>query len=154
GIALARRAIAAAPGQAEAHYYLAVNLGLFSELRSALNHLPEMAEAAQRAAELDPSIDQAGPYRLLGSLYGLAPEPPVSLGDEELGLDYLEKAVKLAPNNPENHFRLAEVLAAVGEKPEAKRHLEQALFLQNEAADPTETLAWQTEARRLWEKMK
>lgn len=154
GINLARRAIDADPQQAPAHYYLAVALGLFSDLRAAMNHLPEMAEAAQRAAELDPAIDGGGPYRLLGALYGKAPEPPISLGDEERGLDYLHQAVKLAPNNPENYFRLAELLAAMGDDAEAKRHLQQALFLQDDDADPTETLAWQTQARKLWDKLK
>ncbi len=154
GIQLARRAIDADPQQAPAHYYLAINLGLFSDLRAVMNHLPEMADEAQRAAELDPAIDGAGPYRFLGALYGKAPEPPISLGDEERGLDYLHKAVKLAPNNPENYFRLAELLAAMGEPAEAKRHLQQALFLQDDDADPTETLAWQTQARKLWDKLK
>jgi tetratricopeptide (TPR) repeat protein len=154
GIQLARRALTESPYLAEAHYYLAVNLGLFSELRRAMNHLPEMAEAAEQAAELDPQIDHAGPYRLLGSLYGFAPEPPISLGDAEKGLDYLRKAVQTAPDNPENHFRLAELLAAMGQKADAKHHLEQALFLNETDADPTETLAWQTQAKRLWEKIK
>jgi tetratricopeptide (TPR) repeat protein len=154
GIQLARRAIATDPKQAAGHYYLAVNLGLFSELRRAMNHLAEMAAAAQRAAAIDPKIDHAGPYRLLGSLYGQAPDPPISLGDEEKGLDYLRKAVKLAPDEPENHFRLAELLAAMGEKAEAKRHLQQALFLDHDNADPIETLAWQTAAKKLWEKVK
>jgi tetratricopeptide (TPR) repeat protein len=113
-----------------------------------------MAAAAQRAAAIDPKIDHAGPYRLLGSLYGQAPDPPISLGDEEKGLDYLRKAVKLAPDEPENHFRLAELLAAMGEKAEAKRHLQQALFLDHDNADPIETLAWQTAAKKLWEKVK
>jgi tetratricopeptide (TPR) repeat protein len=154
GIQLARRAIKAAPQEAESHYYLAVNLGLFSDLRAVMNHLAEMAKEAQRAAEIDPLIDDAGPYRLLGSLYGLAPGPPFSLGDEERGLDYLRKAVKLAPDNPENHVRLAELLVAEGEKAEAKRHLERALFLDDDEADPTETLAWQTQAKKLWEQVK
>jgi len=154
GIELARRAVTEAPEQAEASYYLAVNLGLFSELRRAMNHLPEMAAAGERAAELDPTIDHAGPYRLLGSLYGLSPEPPISLGDEEKGLDYLIKAVKLAPDEPENHVRLAEVLAAMGRKAEAKQAVQHALFLNPPDADPTETLAWQTQAQRVWEKIK
>jgi tetratricopeptide (TPR) repeat protein len=153
-IALARRAVATAPKQANAHYYLAASLGLFSQLHSAMSQLEEMAREGKRAAELDPRIDHAGPYRLLGSLYGQAPDPPISLGDEEKGLDYLRKAVTTAPDNPENHFRLAELLAAMGQKAEAKHQLEQAFFLNETDADPTETLAWQTQAKRLWEKMK
>jgi len=153
-VELARRVVHTAPNQAEAHYYLASALGLFSQLHSAMNHLPEMAREGERAAELDPKIDRAGPYRLLGSLYGFAPEPPISLGDQDKGLDYLRQAVNLAPDEAENHFRLAELLAATGERAEAKRHLESALFLDHTGDDPTETLAWQTEAKRLWEKIK
>lgn len=153
-IFLAGRAVSTTPKQAEAHYYLAAALGLYSQLHSAMNHLPEMAREGEKAAELDPRIDHAGPYRLLGSLYGFAPEPPISLGDDEKGLVYLRKAVALAPDDPENHFRLAELLAAMRQKAEAKRELEQSLFLDHTGADPAETLAWQMEAKRLWEKLK
>jgi tetratricopeptide (TPR) repeat protein len=151
---LGRRAVAAAPDQAEGHYYLAAALGLFSKLHSAINHLTEMAREGELAARLDPRIDHAGPYRLLGSLYGFAPEPPISVGDQDKGLEDLHKAVKLAPYEPENQFRLAELLAAMGEKAEAKRHLQTALFLDHSGDDPAETLAWQTEAQKLWEKVK
>jgi tetratricopeptide (TPR) repeat protein len=151
---LGRRAVSASPNQAEGHYYLAAAIGLFSQLRSAVNHLPEMAREGELAAALNPTIDHAGPYRLLGSLYGFAPEPPISIGDQEKGLEFLRQAVKLAPYDPENHFRLAELLAAMGEKAEAKRQLETALFLDHSGDDPTETLAWQTEAKKLWEKLK
>jgi len=153
-IHLANKAVETAPQQAEGHYYLASALGLFSQLHSAMNKLPQMAREGERAAELDPKIDHAGPYRLLGSLYGFAPEPPISLGDQDKGLDYLRKAVALAPDDSENHFRLAELLSAMGQKAEAKRQLEQALFLNQPDADPTETVAWQMEAKRLWEKVK
>ena len=153
-IALASQAVDKAPTQAEGHYYLAAALGLFSQLHSAMNKLPQMAREGERAAALDPRVDHAGPYRLLGSLYGFAPEPPISLGDQDKGLDYLRKAVALAPDDSENHFRLAELLAAMGQKAEAKRQLEQALFLNQPDADPTETVAWQMEAKRLWEKIK
>jgi tetratricopeptide (TPR) repeat protein len=151
---LGHRAVAASPKQAEAHYYLAAALGLFSQLHSAVNHLPEMAREGELAAALNPTIDHAGPYRLLGSLYGFAPEPPISIGDQEKGLEFLRQAIKLAPYDPENHFRLAELLAAMGEKAEAKRQLETALFLDHSGDDPTETLAWQTQAKALWEKVK
>jgi len=151
---LGRRAVAAAPRRAEGHYYLAAALGLFSQLHSVMNHLPEMAREGELAAAIDPTIDHAGPDRLLGSLYGFAPEPPISLGDQDKGLEFLRQAVKLAPDEPENHFRLAELLAAMGDRAEAKRQLQTALFLDNSGNDPTETLAWQTEAKRLWEKIK
>jgi hypothetical protein len=155
GINLARRAIEAAPTDAEAHYYLAVNLGLFSQLHAVLNHLPEMARAAEKAAKLKPRLDGAGPYRLLGSLYGFAPEPPISLGDEERGLDDLKRAVELAPEQPENHVQLAKLLAAMGDKEGARRQLKLALFLEADTqADTFETTAWQKEARRLWETIK
>jgi tetratricopeptide (TPR) repeat protein len=151
---LGRRAVAASPNQAEAHYYLAAALGLFSQLHSAINHLTEMAREGELAAAIDPTIDHAGPYRLLGSLYGFAPEPPISIGDQDKGLEFLRQAVKLAQYDSENHFRLAELLAAMGEKAEAKHQLETALFLDHSGDDPTETLAWQTEAQKLWEKVK
>jgi tetratricopeptide (TPR) repeat protein len=151
---LSRRAVAAAPKRAEGHYYLAVSLGLFSQLHAVSNHLPEMVREGALAAAIDPTIDHAGPDRLLGSLYGFAPEPPISIGDQDKGLEYLRLAVKLAPDEPENHVRLAELLAAMGDRVEAKRQLQTALFLDSSGNDPTETLAWQLDAKKLWGKLK
>jgi len=151
---LGRRAVAAVPKRAEGHYYLAAALGLFSQFHSVMNHLPEMAREGMLAAAIDPMIDHAGPDRLLGSLYGFAPEPPISIGDQDKGLGLLRLAVKLAPDEPENHVRLAELLAAMGDRTEAKRQLQTALFLDSSGNDPTETLAWQLDAKKLWEKLK
>lgn len=151
---LGRRAVAAVPKRAEGHYYLAAALGLFSQAHSAINHLTETAREGELAAAIDPTIDHAGPYRLLGSLFGFAPEPPISIGDQDKGLELLRQAVTLAPDDPENHLRLAQLLAAMGKPAEAKRQLQTALFLDNSGNDPTETLAWQTEAQTLWEKIR
>jgi tetratricopeptide (TPR) repeat protein len=151
---LSRRAVAAAPKRAEGHYYLAAALGLFSQFHSVRNHLPEMAREGALAAAIDPTIDHAGPDRLLGSLYGFAPEPPISIGDQDKGLALLRLAVNLAPDEPENHVRLAELLASMGDRTEAKRQLQTALFLDNSGNDPTETLAWQLDAKTLWEKLR
>jgi len=150
-VALARRAVAAAPDRAEGHYYLAAALGLFSQAHSAINHLNEMAREGELAAAIDPTIDHAGPYRLLGSLYGFAPEPPISFGDQDKGLELLRQAVKLAPDEPENHFRLAQLLAAMGKRQEAREQVKTALYLDSSGNDPTETLAWQLEAQKLWQ---
>jgi hypothetical protein len=46
------------------------------------------------------------------------------------------------------------LLAATDGTSEAKRHLQQALFLEDREADPIETLAWQREAKQLWKKIK
>jgi tetratricopeptide (TPR) repeat protein len=153
-IDLARRAVAAAPNRAEGHYYLAAALGLFSQAHSAINHLKEMAKEGEIAAAIDPSIDHAGPYRLLGSFYGFAPEPPISLGDQDKGLKFLREAVTIAPDDPENHFRLAKLLAAMGKREEAREQVKTALFLDSSGNDPTETLAWQRDAQKLWQTIK
>ncbi|HUJ79950.1 MAG TPA: tetratricopeptide repeat protein [Nitrospiria bacterium] len=151
---LSRRAVAAAPDQVEGHYYLAVSLGLFSQAHSAINHLTEMAREGEIAASINPRVDHAGPYRLLGSLYGFAPEPPISFGDQDKGLELLRQAVKLVPDEPENHLRLAQLLAAMGKREEARNEVQTALFLDSSGNDPTETLAWQLDAKTLWQKIK
>src|SRR6185369_15132100 len=52
--------------------------------------------------------DFAGPTRSLGMLYRDAPGWPTSIGSKRKARSYIEQAVKIAPNFPENHMVLIE----------------------------------------------
>lgn len=109
GIAAARRAVEVRPESAEAHYYLAMNLGQLARTRSlgALKLVDEMEAEFKKARELDNSFDYAGPDRNLGILYLEAPAT-ISVGDRAKARKHLAESVKLSPHYPSNRLNLIE----------------------------------------------
>ncbi len=68
----------------------------------------EMEREFKTADDLDEHFDYAGPERCLGLLYRDAPGWPISIGSRHKAREWLEQAVKLAPDYPENQLNLVE----------------------------------------------
>jgi hypothetical protein len=110
GIAACRQLIARNTNPAAAHYYLAMNLGQLArtKLVGALKIVKEMEREFKTAGDLDEHWDYAGPARCLGLLYRDAPGWPTSIGSRHKAHEWLERAMNLAPDYPENHLNLVE----------------------------------------------
>ncbi len=105
------------PESALAHYLAAYLTGLVAEadpLRG-LAGVRAIEEAALRARELNPHLDEGGPDRMLGELYLQAPGPPISVGDPEKAVKHFRSAVDVAPGFAGNRLGLAEALLAMEE---------------------------------------
>lgn len=126
GINACENALEIDPDLAAAHYYLAMNQGQLARTMSlgALKLVHQMEDHFQTAQELDPRFDQAGPDRNLGLLYLQAPGWPVSVGNRSKAQRHLGKAVKLAPDFPENRLNLMEAYAQWNKDTLAKREIE------------------------------
>ncbi len=124
GVRFAEAAIAlGADGDGAVHYYLAANLGLVirDHVTLAMENLPRLQGAMQRAVDLSPDIDYSGPLRLLGILYLKAPPWPTGFGDGEKALELLRAAVEKHPDHPLNRLFYAEVLWEVDESSPVER---------------------------------
>ena len=111
GIAACRQLLACESNSAPGHYYLAIELGQLADTRrnvAAFKMVKEMEREFKTAGDLDEHFDYAGPARCLGLLYRDAPGWPVSIGSRHKAREWLEQAVKLAPNYPENRLNLVE----------------------------------------------
>lgn len=101
---------------AVAYLQAAVLEQLHAETDAALGwqRLPQVEYLCQQALRLDPSVDHAGPYRVLGKLYA---EAPANSGYRNLknAREHFGKAVELAPDFPGNWLGLADVLYELGE---------------------------------------
>jgi tetratricopeptide (TPR) repeat protein len=110
----------------EPHLYLAYNLAKIAEAKSSLKYIRPMVAEAQEAARIDERYDGASPLRFLGKVYLTAPAWPVSIGSADKALEYLERAVQLAPN-PMNHLFLGEAYYSDEQYGKAKQLIQRAL---------------------------
>jgi tetratricopeptide (TPR) repeat protein len=111
GIAACRQSLARESNSAPGHYYLAIELGQLADTKrnlAAYKMVREMEHEFKTAGGLDEHSDYAGPARCLGLLYRDAPGWPVSIGSRHKAREWLEQAVKLAPDYPENRLNLVE----------------------------------------------
>ena len=69
-----------------------------------------MTDLLRRAARADPSIDHAGPHRLLAIVLLRAPSWPLGPGNPEAALPEAQTAVRLAPDFAPNQLALGEAL--------------------------------------------
>lgn len=126
GIDACHAALALKTNGAEAHYFLALNLGQVAQTKTlgALRIVPRIEQAFLNALASDPSVDNAGPDRGLGLLYFQAPGWPTSVGNRTKARKHLLHAVELAPLHPGNRLALAEALLAWRERPAAREELD------------------------------
>lgn len=120
----------------DVHYYLAVNLGIAVREHPAVafKNLDRIVSNLEKALELSPDVNNAGPYRVLGMLYLMAPPWPQGIGDGDKALELLQEAVRRYPEYPKNRIFYAQALWELeGEdrQPEVIEHLEEALRLMN-----------------------
>ncbi len=95
-------------------------LGVVSAARQGIGN--KIKAICEELIEKAPAIDEAGPYRVLGVLHFKLPNIPfvISWPDDGVGLEYLEKAVDIAPENPANHYYYARLLYEEGYYDKAK----------------------------------
>jgi tetratricopeptide (TPR) repeat protein len=124
GIAISMDLVKRAPQLAEAHYYLAMNLGQLARTKSlgALKLVDQMEVEFLAAAKLKEHFDYAGPDRNLGQLYLEAPSF-ASIGSRTKARQHLRRAVELEPDYPENRLLLAEAYLRWGDKVPAAKEL-------------------------------
>ncbi len=116
GVQYANSCLEMIPEKAGCYYWRAVNTGLFYKVRiiGYQSGIKQMIEDANQVIALDPRYDQAGAYRMLGQIYTQLPQTGAHAEsvtrDLALAEKYLRKAVRLAPDYPENRLSLAETL--------------------------------------------
>lgn len=123
GIDACQTSLALDARSAPAHYYLGMDIGQLADTKrnlAALRMVKDMEREFLTARSLDKHFDQAGPSRNLGLLYRDAPTI-VSIGSRTKARQYLEEAVELAPDFPENQLNLIESYLKWDYKTEAQR---------------------------------
>lgn len=153
GIAAARKAIELNPQNASAHYFLGMNLGQVARVKrmSALGLVDEMEVEFLKASELDEKVDFAGPARCVGVLYRDAPGWPISIGSRSKAMKYLERAMEVCPEYPENHICLLETYLRWSEEKKVMQLLEKTRKLWPDAKKKLVGDRWQS-SWEAWDK--
>ena len=117
----ADRALKAKPGAFEGHYYKALSIGAYSEAIGILTAITEgiegqFVENLDLALKANPDYDRAGPLRAKGRYYAQLPWPK---RDREKAVEFLNKAIKSAPDATRSYLYLADVLLAAGKAKDA-----------------------------------
>ncbi len=147
---LANSAVAAAPDRADCRYYRALAVGYLAQADSSYgpDAMKEMEADAKRAAELDPKVDRAGPWRFLGNFYRETPGPPLGPGSIRKSLQCFDKAEALFPGDPENALYHGRSLREKGDLEAARAKWRAVIAAPAVPGRTTEQAGWRAEARR------
>lgn len=148
GITAARAAIAINASRPEGHFWLAANMGALAEsfgLRQGIKYRGQIKEALLTTLKLDPAFLDGSADRALGRWYYKV--PGLFGGSDKKSEEHLRKSLTYNPNSIISHIFLAETLAELGRKDEARKEAQAAL---DAPIDPD----WAPEDRRFKETAK
>ncbi len=124
GIQAGKAAVQLQPNKPEGHFWLGANYGGRAEhsTLSNLSSFQDIKGEMEAVLKLDESYQGYSAYLGLGRLYLQAPK--VLGGDVKKAIEYLEKGVKLNPNNTVMRFHLAEAYEVDRRNADAKKQIE------------------------------
>jgi len=148
GITAARAAIAVNPNRPEGHFWLAANMGSLAEsfgLRQGIKYRGQIKDALLMTLKLDAAFMDGSADRALGRWYFKV--PGMFGGSNKESEAHLRKSLTYNPNSIISHLFLAETLADMGRKDEARKEYQAA---GDAPIDPN----WAPEDRRFKEQAK
>jgi hypothetical protein len=128
GIAAGRAAVAAQPGRAEGHFWIAANMGALAEsfgLRQGLKYRGDIRDELMLVLKLDPAFQQGSADRALGRWYFKV--PGLFGGSKKKSEEHLRRSLTYNPNSTASRYFLAETLLDMDRRAEAVAELERVL---------------------------
>ena len=154
GIEAGKAAVGLQPNKADGHFWLGANYG-GSAAHSTLANLSSFRDIKgemDAVLKIDEAYQGYSAYLGLGRLYLQAPR--VLGGDTAKAIEYLEKGVKLSPNNTTMRLDLAQAYAANNREADAKKQIEAIMAATPDPKHMAEHKDAVAKAERLSEKMR
>jgi tetratricopeptide (TPR) repeat protein len=148
GIVAGRMAIAIDPTKPEGHFWAAANMGALAEsfgMRQGIKYRGQIREGLEQTLKLDPAFLQGSADRALGRWYFKV--PGLFGGSNKQSEVHLRKSLTYGPQSVISHLFLADTLADMGRKDEARKEYQAAI---DAPPDPD----WTPEDRRFKEQAK
>jgi len=155
GIAAARTAIALRPSRPEGHFWLAANMGALAEsfgMRQGIKYRGAIKDALLTTLKLDPAFLDGSADRALGRWYYKV--PGLFGGSDKQSEVHLRKSLTYNPNSIISHLFLAETLADLGRKDEARKECQAAIDAPVDPNWAPEDRRFKEQAKQLLEKMR
>lgn len=143
GVEYGKKGIALDSESLESHFWLSVNYGLLGEAQGIMNSfmlLDPIEKHVGKALQINEGYFYGAPLRVIGYFYHKIPGWPISKGDDKKAKTYLLKALEYGPEFYLNHLYISKVYKSLGDKKNAKKHLEWIL-----EAEPTRKFAQENE---------
>ncbi len=155
GAEAARRAYEMKPDRVEGHYFYAICIGEYGKGISIPKAVfkgidKKIRTHAERVLEIDPSFERAGALRTLGRLYFKLPWPK---HDAEKSIEYLKRAIEVAPQVPRSYYYLAETYADEEMWAEARETLQKMFALPRDEHSPAEQEYFNQLGKKLLQKI-
>jgi len=153
GTEAGKAAVALQPNKPDGHFWLGANYGgtAAHSTLSNLSSFRDIKTEMETVLKLDESYQGYSAYIGLGRLYLSAPK--VLGGDVSKAIEYLEKGIKLNPNNSVMRYYLAEAYETSNRDADAKKQIDAILTMTPEAKYVAEHKDTIEKAKKLQEKI-
>jgi len=119
------------PTNADAHLWegiiLSTYAGAIGSLR-ALSTVKQSRSALEQSIEIDPNASHGAAYTYLGTLYYLVPEWPIAFGDFDTAREYLDRGIKLNPDDIDANYFYADFLRKQKKYEQAEAAFKKAIY--------------------------
>src|SRR5687768_14585636 len=154
GIAAARAAIALDPKRPEGHFWLAANMGALAEsfgMRQGVRYRGPIKDALLATLKIDPGFLDGSADRALGRWYYKV--PGLFGGSNKRSEEHLRKSLTYNPNSVISHLFLADTLADMGRRDEARKEYQAAIEAPFDPEWTPEDRRFREQARRLLQQL-
>jgi tetratricopeptide (TPR) repeat protein len=148
-----KAAVQLQPEKPDGHFWLGANYGgtAAHSTLSNLSSFQDIKGEMEKVLKLDESYQGYSAYLGLGRLYLQAPK--ILGGDPQKAVQYLEKGVKLNPNNTLMRYHLAEAYQVTNRDAEAKKQIETLMSITPDPKYAAEHKQAVEKAKKLLEKI-
>ena len=154
GIEAGKLAVKSQDGKPEGHFWLGANYGgsAKTSILAGLSEFDDIKREMETVIKLDEHYQDASAYMALGQLYLEA--PGMLGGDTQKAIQYLEKGLKLGPDNALMRAQLATAYVEVHRNDEARKQIDAVLAMKPAAGYEPEYNDAVAEVKTLQEKIK
>jgi tetratricopeptide (TPR) repeat protein len=133
GIEFGKIAVQLQDGRPEGHFWLGANYGGDAEnsTLASLSNVEDIKREMGTVIKLDERFEAGSAYLALGQLYLQAPR--VLGGNVQTAIEYLERGIKIGPNNALLRLNLAKAYRAANRDGEARKQID---FIMQMTPDP------------------